>query len=73
MVVSLENVSEFIVMIDGNTIPGATVVDNKFSVSYPLTTTSVGNHTVTVTLKDNKGKSGSSSVTFEVLPEAIEL
>ncbi|KKP56768.1 MAG: hypothetical protein UR49_C0009G0029 [candidate division WS6 bacterium GW2011_GWF2_33_92] len=69
----LENVSEFIVMIDGNTIPGATVVDNKFSVSYPLTTTSVGNHTVTVTLKDNKGKSGSSSVTFEVLPEAIEL
>ena len=64
----LESVDTFTVSIDGNAISGAVVnADGTYSVTYSIPVSmSGGNHTVLVSVKDNKGKTGSQSVNFLV-------
>lgn len=65
---ALESISTFTVTIDGSPISGASMVDAKtYSVTYLIPTgMSPGNHTVTVSVKDNYGKADSKSVNFTV-------
>ena len=64
----LESVDTFTVSIDGNPVGGAAVnADGTYSVTYAIPVSmSGGNHTVLVSVKDNKGKIASQSVNFLV-------
>ena len=66
----LESISEFNISIDGNKIPSVSLNNGIYSTSYVLSALSGGNHTLTVTAKDNYGKIGSQSVSFTVESEA---
>jgi membrane peptidoglycan carboxypeptidase len=62
----LESISEFSILIDGSPIPSTTLSNGQFSVTYALSGLSIGNHTLTVSAKDNYNKSASKSVSFSV-------
>jgi hypothetical protein len=67
----LESVNSFTVTIDGSPISGASVnADGTYSVTYSIPSSMSGNHTVLVSVEDNKGQSGSSSVNFSVTPSS---
>lgn len=65
----LESISEFKVKMDGSDISGATLnADGTFVVNYFVpNTTTVGNHVISVTAKDNYGKTDSKSVTINIV------
>jgi membrane peptidoglycan carboxypeptidase len=64
----LESVSTFSVTIDGNPVSGAGInADKTYSVTYSIPVSmSGGTHTIIVSVKDNKGKTGSASINFVV-------
>jgi membrane peptidoglycan carboxypeptidase len=63
----LESVDSFTVTIDGSLISGTSLnVDGTYSVTYSIPSDMSGDHTVLVSVEDNKGKSGSKSVNFSV-------
>ncbi|MHC1716888.1 MAG: transglycosylase domain-containing protein [Candidatus Dojkabacteria bacterium] len=65
----LESITEFKVRFDDQEIAGASLnADGSFLVNYfvPLTTTT-GNHTITVSVKDNHDKVDSKAVTVSVI------
>jgi membrane carboxypeptidase/penicillin-binding protein PbpC len=66
----LESISQFTVKIDTTVLSGASLTDGDFTLSYPLSTLSVGTHTLTVTAKDNYDKVGQATIQFTV--EAVE-
>ncbi|MCD4811672.1 transglycosylase domain-containing protein [bacterium] len=68
----LDSVSEFTVSIDGNPIVGASInEDDTYSVTYEIPSDMVlGNHTVTVWVKDNLEKEASNPVVFNVVASA---
>lgn len=65
----LESITEFKVKFDGSDISGASLkADGKFVVNYFVPAgTSIGNHTIIVSAKDNYGKVDSKSVTVKVV------
>ena len=65
----MESISTFTAKFDGNNIAGSTVNPNgTFVINYFVdTSTSLGNHTIAITVVDNKGKSTTKSVTIEVI------
>jgi len=68
----LEKINEFKVQFAGNDISGASLkTDGTFVVNYfvPLTT-SLGNQTITVSVKDNFGKTDTKSVTVKVVDQS---
>ena len=69
----LETITEFTITIDGTALTGVTLSGSSFSVSKSLSTLSVGNHTVTITAKDNYGKIGTKSITFKVEEDEITI
>lgn len=71
----LESVDTFTVNIDGNPVSGTSVnADGTYSVTYTIPSDmSSGNHTVLVSVKDNKGKTGSQSVNFSVVASAASV
>jgi hypothetical protein len=64
----LESIEEFTASIDGNPISGTSVnADGTYSFTYSIPSSmSVGTHTLLLSVKDNKGKTGSKSVNFVV-------
>lgn len=63
----METISQFNSLIDGNPISGSAVASNgSFDFSYNASALSVGNHTLTINVTDNKGKIGTVSVPFGV-------
>ena len=69
----LESITEFTISIDGNVIPGATLEDGKFVVTYSLSTLSVGEHILTVYAKDNYEKSSTKSIKFAVEEDEVSV
>jgi hypothetical protein len=67
----LGSISDFKVKFDGSDIAGANMQDNgNFVVNYPISSsTGLGAHTVTVTARDNSGKTGSQTVNINVVSE----
>jgi membrane peptidoglycan carboxypeptidase len=68
----LQSISEFKVKFDGADIAGASLrADGSFVVNYFVPNgTTIGNHTITVTAKDNLGKSTSKILTVRVVDAA---
>jgi len=68
-VTAMESISTFTAKFDGNNIAGSTVNPNgSFVINYFVdTSTSLGNHTITITVVDNKGKSTTKSVVIEII------
>jgi len=64
----MESIATFDAKFDGTAILGATYNPNgTFAINYFVdASTPVGNHTVSITVVDNKGKSSTKSVTIEV-------
>jgi len=69
----LESIIEFTISVDGNVIPGATLNDGAYSVTYSPSALSVGNHTLTVYAKDNFGKTASKSISFTIEADEISV
>lgn len=71
----LESISEFSVKFDGNSVSGASInADGTFVVNYFVPdTTSLGDHTITVTATDNYGKSDTESITIDVVDGASSI
>ena len=69
----LESITEFTISIDGNVIPGATLEDGKFAVTYSLSTLSVGEHILAVYAKDNYEKSSTKSIKFAVEEDEVSV
>jgi len=71
----LESISEFTAKFDGEDIFGATLkADGSFLVNYSVPSdTSLGNHTITVTAKDNYGKTDTKSVTVKVVTSSSSI
>jgi len=69
----LESIIEFTVSVDGNVIPGATLNDGAYSVTYSPSALSVGNHTLTIYAKDNFGKTASKSISFTIEADEISV
>lgn len=65
----LESITEFKVKFDGSDISGASLkADGTFVVNYFVPAgTSLGNHTIVVSAKDNYGKSNSQSIAITVV------
>ncbi|MGI6423537.1 MAG: transglycosylase domain-containing protein [Candidatus Dojkabacteria bacterium] len=63
----LDEIKEFTISIDGTAIEGATLVNGEYSLTYPVTTLSIGNHTLVISAKDKHNKVGSKSVPFSVI------
>lgn len=65
----LDALSEFKATFDGNNISSASQSDGTFSFNYTVpSSTSTGNHIVTISAKDSSGKTTSENVTVSVLP-----
>jgi membrane peptidoglycan carboxypeptidase len=71
----LESIDTFTVTIDGNPISGASVKEDKtFSVTYSIPSSlSPGTHTITVSVKDNLGKTGNKSVNFTATSASVSV
>ncbi len=69
----LESISEFTISIDGNVIAGATLNNDKFAVTYSLSTLAVGEHTITIYAKDNYDKSSTKSIKFTVEEDEVSV
>ena len=69
----MESIATFEAKFDGNAILGATYNPNgSFAINYFVdASTSLGNHTVSITVVDNKGKSSTKSVIVEVTATAV--
>lgn len=67
----MESISEFKITFDGNDVPGSSLkTDGSFVVNYFVPTdTTLGNQTITVSAKDNYGKTDSKSVIVNVVSE----
>ncbi|NLZ24335.1 hypothetical protein GX888_01105 [Candidatus Dojkabacteria bacterium] len=68
----LESITEFSISVDGTALTGVNFVDGTFNYTLSLSSYSVGNHTLVVTVKDNYGKTDSKSVIFTVEPPSGE-
>ncbi len=66
----LESISEFSVLWDGTAISGATMQSNGLFSVTSTAPTSLGNHTITVNVKDNYGKTATASVNITVVAAA---
>jgi membrane peptidoglycan carboxypeptidase len=63
----LGSISEFTALIDGNSIPGASMNSNgNFSFNASTSGLAFGNHTLTINARDNRGKLTTKNVTFVV-------
>jgi membrane peptidoglycan carboxypeptidase len=71
----LESINTFTVTVDGNPITGASLkADKTFSVTYSIPSSlSLGTHTITVSVKDNLGKTGSKSVNFVATAPSVSV
>ena len=67
----LETITEFTISIDGTAVTGVTFSGSNYTVSKNLSTLSLGDHTLTVSAKDNYGKIGTKSITFKVEADDI--
>ena len=69
----LQTINEFTVSIDSIPVTGVTLSGFSFTGSKNLSTLAIGNHTLTITAKDNYGKIGSKSVTFKVEADEVSI
>ncbi len=67
----LESLSEFTISIDGTLVSAITWSGSSFSTTKELSSLAIGNHTLTITAKDNYGKIGTKSITFKVEEDVI--
>ncbi len=67
----LESITEFSISIDGNVLAGATLNGSTFSLTYSLSTLSVGEHIITVYAKDNYDKSDTETIKFKVEEDEV--
>lgn len=68
----LESVKEFTVSVDGSNIP-ASLSSGQFTINYNLAGLNIGNHTLTIFVKDNYDKTTSKSIPFSVTAPAVSI
>ncbi len=68
----LESVKDFTVSVDGSNIP-ASLSSGQFTINYNLAGLNIGNHTLTIFVKDNYDKTTSKSIPFSVTAPAVSI